>query len=229
MVVSMTWLGVESRSGRERDAVLGLQPAAGGRLLEALELSWSITDAAVLELCRLRMAQVLECRAELAAAERALLAELVEWRSSAAFSERERAALSYAEQFTVDQNGITDEQKEEIGRYLSRSQLVAFVQALNVHDGYLRLLTLLDVEPDPHPESGTGARNERCGPPELAPADEEAVLPAGGIELLDALTDPSFRAARSAFGASTARLSGVDDLTTECCRLRNAGYQACRY
>jgi hypothetical protein len=204
----VTWLPVAPGAASEREAALGLQPEAWRLLREALELSWSIAEPRLLDLCRLRMAAALGCRAEPAPAAR---------------TERERAALAYAEQFTVDQNAITDEQKEAVARHLSLRELVDFVQALNVHDGYLRVLALLDVAPDP---DGPGKPPARARPRR---AVEPAELPAGPRARLRALADPTFFAARSAFGAATARLGGIDELTTECCRLRNASHQACAY
>ena len=220
----MTWLPVDSAAASERDAVLGLQPEGRERLDEVLEISWSITDSSLLDLCRLRLAQLLRCRAELAPADDGhLLAELAEWRSSAAYSERERAALAYAEQFLVDQNGITEEQKAEISRHLSRRELVDFVQALNVQEGYLRVLTVLDVAPDP------GISPHVHQPLHEVMAAEAEDVPGTGLDLLVALTDPAFWEARMAFGAAMARQSGVDAETSEVCRLRNANHQACRY
>jgi alkylhydroperoxidase family enzyme len=208
----MTWLPVAAAATGERDAVLGLLPEPYALLREALELSWSITDPALLELCRLRMAQLFECRAELSADER-----------EPPSSERERAALAYAEQFLIDQNGITEEQKQELLRHLTERELCNFVQALNVHDGHLRVLTLLDIGPDP--------RGARWDPPAGAVADTRAdeQLPSGGLDLLVALTDPAFWEARTAFGAAMALQTGVDEVTTEVCRLRNAHHQSCRF
>jgi hypothetical protein len=93
---------------------------------------------------------------------------------------------------------------------------------VNVHDGYLRVLTLLDIapgpaEPHPPPRQTSGA------------GDEEGELPDGGLDLLVALTDPGFWEARMAFGGTMALQSGVDPVTTEICRLRNANHQTCRY
>jgi alkylhydroperoxidase family enzyme len=51
----------------------------------------------LLGLCRLRIAQMLDCRAELDGADAERLTELASWRSSPNFTPRERAALSYTE------------------------------------------------------------------------------------------------------------------------------------
>jgi alkylhydroperoxidase family enzyme len=215
-------LPVESAARSERDAVLGLHPEGYERLREALDRSWAITDPELLELCRLRMAKLFECRAELAAADEATLAELEDWHASPAFSERERSALGYAEQFVIDQNGITAEQKAGMLRQLSERGLCNFTQALNIHDGYLRVLSVLDVAPDPEPRSET--RRAKADP--LEEIDD---LPPAGLDRFEALTDAAFRKARAALGATMALSNGVDEVTTEICRLRNANHQACRY
>src|SRR5206468_1151592 len=196
-----TWLPVACSAGSESEAVLALQPEAGRRLREALALSWRITDPGLLQRCRLRMADVLGCPTVIATT-----------------YGREEAAVGYAEQFAVDQKGITDEQKAELARRLSPRELVDLVQALNVHDGWLRVLTVLDVAPP-----------DGVGDPTGEPALERTAMdeaPAAGGARWAALTEPTFFRARMDFGAATALLTGVDDFTTECCRLFNASYQA---
>lgn len=223
----MTWLPLESTSKSERDAVLALQLEVSSGLLEMLELSWAITDPDLLEPCRLQMARIMGCRAVLEVADRGRLAELENCQSSAGFSDDERAALAYAEQFVTDQNGITNELNNEVMRHLSRAELLNFVQALNVYDGYLRFMTLLDVGPD---EGGDDNSSKPEPSPRRSPVTEGADgQSARGLELVAALTDPAFADARVAFGAATALLSGVDDVTSECCRLRNASHQGCHF
>jgi hypothetical protein len=200
----MSWLPLTAPAASESEAVLALQPEPAERLREALALSWRITDPDLLQQCRLRMADVLGCPAVP--------------RSSGG---PESAATAYAEQFAVDQKGITAEQKADLALERSPHELVDFVQALNLHDGWLRVLTVLGVAP---PDDV----GEPTGEPLLESGDDRDAPTAGGGRWA-ALTEPSFFGARRAFGASTALLAGVDDLTTECCRLFNASYQACAY
>jgi alkylhydroperoxidase family enzyme len=225
----MSWLAVDPLSGSDREAVFDLQPQASAHLIKALELAWSITDPGLLDLCRMAMAQILGCRVELAVADGAKPTDLETWRSSEAFSELERAALAYAEQFAIDQKGITDKQKEEVRRHMSLQELVNFVHAVNVYDGYLRLLTVLDVAPDAAGTANPVRKSQRRTTSKQLERDDAASLPDSGRELLAALTEPRFAEARLAFGAAVARQNGVDEVTTECCRLRNANYQGCRF
>ncbi len=220
----MTWLPVDSGPAAERDAVLSLKPEFYAGLRNLLEIGWRATDARLLDLCRLRVAQMMSTRAELAGSDEDVLAELDDWRSSAAFGARERAALDYAEQYHIHHSGLTDEQKTEFGRHLSEREIFTFVYALWANDSYMRVLSLLDVEPDPpsesprpdrHPPTGTTEPAER--PP--APADADSPL------------DPEFAAQYWALSRTIVRRASVeiDDVTSEVVRLRNANHQACRY
>ncbi len=223
---AVTWLPVDASPSSERDSVLALQPEASGRWLAMLERSWAIADPDLLGLCSSRAAQVLECRAVLDYdADR--LAEIADWRSTGSFASIERAALAYAEQFVVDQNGVRGEVEDDLLKHLSRRELCNFVQALNAHDGYMRAMSLLDVEPSGETSSIPKPKAASNGHPALIATDETEDLEA--LDLFAALTDPEFYARRSAFGATTALLSGVDAVTTEVCRLRNANHQACAF
>ena len=70
----MTWLPVETALLSERDRVLGLKPDVYDVLREMLILTWRITHARLLDLCRLRLAQMVGARAETAGADEQLLA-----------------------------------------------------------------------------------------------------------------------------------------------------------
>ena len=218
----MTWLPLHRPGEHERRAVFALQPGASDLWLAVLARTWSITDPDLLELCRLRIAQMHGCHAELDVAGPGQLERLD---SRDALPLRERAALAYAEQFVVDQNGITDEQKADLSQCLSDRELANFVQALNTHDGYCRTLSLLDVRADAADSAGRPLEQaaSRPGDPRGVPRGT------AGLERFEALTDTAFYEARAAFGAATALLDGVDEVTTEICRLRNASHQACRF
>src|SRR5688500_14587387 len=114
----MTWLPIDAASRPERDAVLGLTPEVHTRLRELLSLAWQITDAGLLDLCRLRRAQMMAARAEIAGADAGLLVDLDGWRSRPAFSDRERAALAYAEQYHWDHKQISSDQHDVLARHL---------------------------------------------------------------------------------------------------------------
>lgn len=216
----MTWLPVDRPGERERSTVLALQPGASGLWLAVLARTWSIADPELLELCRLRIAQMHGCHAGLDLAGGDELAALDARRASPS---KEQAALAYTEQFVIDQNTITGEQRADMERHLSPRELANFVQALNAHDGYCRTLSLLDVRAD------DADRTRRPLEPAAGADETRDALVSAAPGAFEEVTDPAFYEARARFGAATALLDGVDDVTTEVCRLRNASHQACRF
>ncbi len=220
----MTWLTIESGALAERDAVLSLKPEFYDGLRNLLRIGWRATDAHLLDLCRLRLAQMMSTRAELAGADPDLLRELEDWRSSSAFDARERAALDYAEQYHIHHSGLTDEQKAELGRHLTERQIYTFVYALWANDSYMRVLSLLDVEPDPPSQPFRPDRHP-------APGSDELPSPAEGLDDPDSLLDPEFAEQYWALSRTIVRKSAVvvDEVTSEVVRLRNANHQACRF
>lgn len=233
----MTWLVDVEGSSNEVDAALGLLPDVRDRLRTVMDLAWSINDAELLQTCRLLIAQTHGTRLVNAQAYEQRLAELEDWRSSTAFSRRERAALDYAEQFVVDQNSISDAQKDELARHFSDRQLVAFVQGININDAYLRVLTLLDIRFDPEqgaPGPGSPKREATASGGDLAAADTNGSqsddgAPVNHNSALVALTDPEYFNARMEHSRSAMRHTRVDDVTSELVRLRNANHQKCEF
>jgi hypothetical protein len=221
----MTWLPIHAASLPERDAVLGLKPEVHARLRELLTLAWQITDARLLDLCRLRLAQMMATRAELAGADDGLLVDLDGWRSRPAFSDRERAALAYAEQYHWDHKQISYDQHDVLARHLSPRELVNFVWALHLNDAYVRVLSLLDIEPDP---PSSPVRPERVPVNERQPrAASEPGASRGRGAFAD--LDPEFREAYGVLGRAVVKQTLVDDVTSEVVRLHNASHQGCLY
>ncbi len=225
----MTWVPVDTALP-ERDAVLGLKPGPYRLVRDTLTVVWRTTDTSLLDLVRLRLAQLMGTRAELAGVDAELLADLEPWDSSPRFTERERAALAYAEQYHYDHRGLTEELKAELARHLSRSEVVNFVWALHLNDSYLRILTLLDIAPDP---PGTPPRPERTAPerassPSLAPPERPA---ADDLVYADQgeLMEPEFREFYLQLNPVIVRESLIDPESSEAIRLHNANYQGCLF
>jgi hypothetical protein len=219
----LTWLPVPTREGCERDSVLGLKPEPYDVVQRVLVRAWRITDPHVLELCRRRLAQLASARAELAGIDEADLVQLDRWPSNPRLTGRERAALGYAEQYHYDHNLLSKGLQAELEGQLSRRELVNFVWALHMNDSYIRLLSLLDIAPDPETAP---PRPERT-PPEGAWSPQ-----ADGVEeedSLESLTDPEFYSLYRELNPVVVRQSLVDDVTSETVRLRNASYQGCFY
>ena len=223
----MTWVPVAADSLPERDAVFGLKPDQYKSLRQTLEASWKIVDPQLLNCCRLRIAQMMGARAELAGADPRLLAELEDWPSSRVFSERDRAALSYAEQYYLDHTLLTDGQKHELSRHFTRRGTINFVWALWANETYARILTLFDIAPDPPSAPLRPERN-----PSIAPAarrDAELNTESDPAADMWALRDKEFSDEHFALGRGAVAQKLIDDLTSEMVRLHNASHQRCQY
>ncbi len=105
-------------------------------------------DPLLLELCRLRIASLLGCPAELASRTPAAVAAgldearvvvLSQWPTSPLFGSRERACLAFAEQFVIDVAGLDDATAGAVRDALGEEGLVDFVNALLVVEQRQRL------------------------------------------------------------------------------------------
>jgi alkylhydroperoxidase family enzyme len=128
-----------------------------GAIAEAYELLWNLVwnqphvPASVLELCRLRIAQMHEAARELtirhaaAGLDEAKVAALLSGRSSAGgpFSAAERAALEFAELHVMDPAAITDKLADEVKAHFGETGLVTLIEALGFIDGRIRLARIL--------------------------------------------------------------------------------------
>jgi alkylhydroperoxidase family enzyme len=145
----------DGHEGRGRADVLGARPelaAAHERLLATI---WSGPVSPVtLELCRLRMATLLESAAALVerspAAMDAGLSEdriglLPRWPSDPSFSNEERACIGFAEQFVLDHAQISDDDVRELTDLLGPEGVVTFTTALIAWDNQHRLDNALHV------------------------------------------------------------------------------------
>ena len=147
MVGDRTWL-TDAADG-SLDAVLALRPELADRYDALGREVWAAgLDSALLELCRIRVAQVLGDAAGAALRTPAALAagldeqrvaRLDEWWSHSAFGPAERTALATAEQFVVDVHGVSDESFATVVDALGPAGAVAFSMALALFDGQSRL------------------------------------------------------------------------------------------
>jgi alkylhydroperoxidase family enzyme len=146
----VSWLTNEPT---DRAGVLSLRP----ELAEAHErLHAAIWDSPIpsstLELCRLRMAELLQCAPALAersprvqiAKER--IEHLAQWPTNPMYSNDERTCLEFAELFVIDQHAITDGQADAVRRALGEPGFVAFTTALAIWENQHRLDNALGVQ-----------------------------------------------------------------------------------
>jgi alkylhydroperoxidase family enzyme len=144
----VTWLPKTVPGDTPLDRVLGLRPELRDDLHAFTTGLWaSGVDPTILELCRLRIAQLLRC--ESALLERrvpdVMLTMLPQWPTSPLFDGRQRACLAFAEAFVMDPRSATDEQAAAVTAHLGAAGMVAFTEALAIFDGVARLRLTLDV------------------------------------------------------------------------------------
>jgi alkylhydroperoxidase family enzyme len=138
------------------EEVFGLCPElfAAWQRFAALFAERQLVPPVILELCRLRVAQLLGCRAELARrAPEALAAgldeervvALAEFETSPRFDAAERACLRFASKWVFDVHGITDEEAAAVVAALGEPGTVALAEALAIFDGFCRFRLMLGI------------------------------------------------------------------------------------
>lgn len=149
----MSWLPGLNAASASFDDVFALRANLHERYREFVSLLGTrrTVDPLLLELCRLRVAQVLGCppMPALAAGERPSerkLAALKDWESSDSFSEHERACLAFADKFVRAPRTITDDDAAAVARHLSTPEIVAFTEALALLDGFTRFCAILGID-----------------------------------------------------------------------------------
>lgn len=145
----MTWLPIQADGRSERDAVLGLHPEAYALHRTFLETCDSAVDGDLLELSRARMAQVLRCGEELARHDPGLLERLASWYSEPTFSDLQRAAVAFVEQFILDPSLVTRDLVAPLEAELGARGVINFATVVSAYEASLRLSALLDLEPAP--------------------------------------------------------------------------------
>ena len=214
-------------------AVLARRPDLAEPYNDFMGLFWArrLVDPVVLELCRLRVGQLLGCESELAvrtrpAIEHGLTEEQVDrlshWPSDPGFTDTQRAALAFAEQFVIDPHGVDDAIRDTLQEHLTFPEFVALTEAVALFDGFTRVRLALC--------SGEVSEHGVVDPP---PAPNAALVPPDDA-------DPALTA--SVLGQQPETLTAflrlygtlwshgtVDQPLKEVARLRNARITDCGY
>jgi alkylhydroperoxidase family enzyme len=187
-----------------------LCPEAFGALDRLEHAVWHAGVGPLAELARRRTAMLLGASAELDRRPTGApeptpdqVAQLAAWPTSPAFSDTERAALAFTEQFVIDVSGITDDDRARLGGQLAPEQMGAFVLSLYALDYTMRVRLAL------------GRLFPEAGP---IPADRP--VPAGAGVDLGLEFDRMIK--------TIALLDSLDPVTTELVRLRGARTHNCR-
>lgn len=155
----MHWV-LNDRETATLDDVLTQSPQIHDAFTRFNTALWSqpYLPAPVMELCRLRLAALHGCTAELArrtpeavtaGLDDGKVAMLAHWPDDPRFDAAERACLGFAEVYFQDPGAITDELADAVKAALGEPALVALVEALGIFDGFTRLSLLLDAAPQP--------------------------------------------------------------------------------
>ena len=127
--------------------VLASRPQVRAHLDAAWNAAWDCVDPVLLELCRLRVAMLLRCDAEMnsrtdvataAGLDEKTIAALADWPISDRFGPRERACLAFAEQFVIDVAGLDTATADGVREGLGDAGLIDFTNALLVIEQRIR-------------------------------------------------------------------------------------------
>lgn len=118
--------------------VLRDHPDVVDALAAAHTAAWAAADRRSLELCRLRVAQLVGCDAEAgvlvggSGVDGATAAELRNWPASDRFDDRDRAVLAWCEMFVIDVASLDDDTARAVAAHLGDAGLVDLTNAVLV-------------------------------------------------------------------------------------------------
>jgi alkylhydroperoxidase family enzyme len=155
----MTWLATTAAGPTAFERVFGLRPELLAEFKRFYSLFWEreLVDPVLLELCRLRAAQLLHCEPELgiryrvaleAGFDEAKFERLEEGSGSDAFDPTEGAVLALTEGFVLDPHGLADDDVRRVVALLGEQATVALIEALAIYDGFARFRSVLGIEED---------------------------------------------------------------------------------
>ncbi len=110
----------------------------------AYAAAWDATDDAALAICRDRVGMLLRHQPTLDAMADGDRSALATWTTSERFSDHDRAALAFTEQYIIDVTWLTDAQAGELRAHIGDDGLVNFVNALLVIEQRMTLELAFD-------------------------------------------------------------------------------------
>ena len=131
----------------ELDQVWGLRADYYRLFIDDYVRSLRRLDPALVELCRIRVAQLVESEFDQAlryrpAVEAGLtetkLAEVTDYPTSPLFTERERAVLEFTEQFVIQSSSISDDDCARLQQHITAEEFIHLTKALSVMDQFAR-------------------------------------------------------------------------------------------
>lgn len=76
----------------------------------------------------------------------AAIAEMTRWAESGTFTEKERAALAFAERMTTDPKGVDDAMYAELRRHFPESEIVELAAVIGLFNYFNRVNDALRVD-----------------------------------------------------------------------------------
>jgi alkylhydroperoxidase family enzyme len=138
------------------DRIWGTRPEFYALFMEDYGRSIGRVDPIIVELCRLRIAQMVESAFDLALryapATAAGLSEekvaaLADYPTSPLFTPREQACLEFTEQWVVQSSAISDDDVARLQEHLTPEEFIYFCKALSVLDQLARTNSAFRIEP----------------------------------------------------------------------------------
>jgi alkylhydroperoxidase family enzyme len=140
----------------ELDRVWGLRDDYYRLFMADYRKALSNLDPVLVELCRVRVAQMVESSFDLsvrystaidAGLSEEKIAALADYPASPLFTDRERTALEFTEQWVIQSSSITDEDVQRLLTVLSAEEFIYFCKALSVIDQFARANAIFAIEP----------------------------------------------------------------------------------
>jgi alkylhydroperoxidase family enzyme len=147
---------VMSEGSTELDRVWGNRPDYYRLFVEDYVRSVGRVDAVLVELARIRIAQLVESEFDAAlryqaAAEAGLtedkIGTITDYPTSELFSDRERAVLEFTEQFALQSSTISDDDCARLQEHISSEEFIFLVKALSTMDQFARANSAFRIQP----------------------------------------------------------------------------------
>lgn len=115
-------------------------PARLAPSLGALESGlWAANDPVLLDLCRLRLGQLVGRDLPPRHAPADKVAALRQWPTDPAFTEAERALLDFCEHYAIDARSVTDAQAARLHEHFDEPTLAGLTIGIAVYDALVRV------------------------------------------------------------------------------------------
>ena len=141
------WLTATGEGSTLVEQLSGPCPTYGAALDEVIRAIWDqdVLDAATLELCRLRIGQLLGAEPEPERVDPSLAAGLRHWSTDDRFDARLRAVLGYAEQILLDAQELSDAQAKEVIDTIGEDGFLVLTYACGVFETTQRAEMILGI------------------------------------------------------------------------------------